>query len=291
MSEITEKEFLQTYNIKDFIQASIAADIVLFALGKADSNRKVSIVPLQILLIKRASHPFMGKWSLPGGFCKPSETLKQTAIRELYEETNVRNAYLTEFGTFSDHERDPRGWIVSNTYLGAINKKDCQLRADTDAWDAKWFNITITSKSKEKQEREHQISATIEYVLHLDAEDKSEHLTATTHCKKIMEHGHFRYEWKIIDSDLGFDHGHIITEVLITLRKNIKDNISLVFEFMPETFTLGELEAAYKAVYNLEKRVPNFRRNIEKYVTETDAMEKEVLHRPAKLYIRNFDAF
>ena len=45
---------------------------------------------LQILLIKRASHPFMNKWALPGGFCKPTETVYETAKRELFEETGVK---------------------------------------------------------------------------------------------------------------------------------------------------------------------------------------------------------
>ena len=83
----------------------------------------------------------------------------------------------------------------------------------------------------------------------------------------------------------------IITEVLTTLRKNVQNDLTLVFEFMPEVFTIGEVEAAYKAVYELEDRVPNFRRKIEKYVIETDAMANKSAHRPAKLYIRNFDAF
>ena len=246
---------------------------------------------MQVLLIKRASHPCKDKWSLPGGFAIPQETLKQTAIRELRDETHVINAYLEEFGTFSDSHRDPRGWIVSNTWLGAINKIDCHLRADTDAWDAKWFNVSITKKDKGKIESKHQIFTTTEYTLHLDAEDNSEHLTATTFCQKVMNHGHFRCEWTFKDSDLGFDHGRIITEVLTTLRKNVQNDLTLVFEFMPEVFTIGEVEAAYKAVYGLEDRVPNFRRKIEKYVIETDAMANKSAHRPAKLYIRNFDAF
>ena len=190
MSDITEKEFLQSYDISKFVQPSIATDIVLFTLGEVDNDRKVNVGPLQVLLIKRASHPCKDKWSLPGGFAIPQETLKQTAIRELRDETHVINAYLEEFGTFSDSHRDPRGWIVSNTWLGAINKIDCHLRADTDAWDAKWFNVSITKKDKGKIESKHQIFTTTEYTLHLDAEDNSEHLTATTFCQKVMNHGH-----------------------------------------------------------------------------------------------------
>ena len=60
-----------------------------------------------------------------------------------------------------------------------------------------------------------------------------------------------------------------------TLRKNVQNDLTLVFEFMPEVFTIGEVEAAYKAVYGLEDRVPNFRRKIEKYVIETDAAIKK----------------
>lgn len=43
-----------------------------------------------VLLIERKHAPGMGTWALPGGFKENNETLTQTVIRELREETNLR---------------------------------------------------------------------------------------------------------------------------------------------------------------------------------------------------------
>lgn len=43
-----------------------------------------------VLLIKRKHAPGMNTWALPGGFKENNETLTQTVIRELREETNLR---------------------------------------------------------------------------------------------------------------------------------------------------------------------------------------------------------
>lgn len=43
-----------------------------------------------VLLIERKHAPGMGTWALPGGFKERDETLTQTVMRELREETNLR---------------------------------------------------------------------------------------------------------------------------------------------------------------------------------------------------------
>ncbi len=43
----------------------------------------------QVLLVKRASEPNRGLWSLPGGALEISETVEAGAVRETFEETGV----------------------------------------------------------------------------------------------------------------------------------------------------------------------------------------------------------
>ncbi|MFW2341160.1 NUDIX hydrolase [Brevundimonas sp.] len=43
----------------------------------------------QVLLIRRGNPPRLGEWSLPGGRVEPGETLREAALRELFEETGV----------------------------------------------------------------------------------------------------------------------------------------------------------------------------------------------------------
>lgn len=44
----------------------------------------------KILLVRRTMHPEIGKWSIPAGFVDHGEDPQETAVREAFEETNLR---------------------------------------------------------------------------------------------------------------------------------------------------------------------------------------------------------
>lgn len=96
---------------------------------------------LSTLLIKRKTSPFKGQWALPGGFVKKNEALDKAALRELKEETSLSNVYLEQLYTFGDPGRDPRGRVVTVSYLGLLDNLPA-VKGGTDAIDAKWFPIT-----------------------------------------------------------------------------------------------------------------------------------------------------
>lgn len=288
---MTEQEFLANYDITQFARPSVATDIVLFTLDrKNDQPSKIQLGPLQVLLIQRATHPCKDKWTLPGGFCQPHETFEETAIRELFEETNITNAYLEETKTFTSQNRDPRGWIVSDAFTGIICKSECQLRADSDAWNAAWFDISLEIKKTETLTPT--ILDTITKTTYtLTCKNDTTQLHAELCCTQTLQNGRLKYQWETVYSDFGFDHAQIITEILLHLRKTIQNDPRMLFEFIPELFTIGELEAVYKAIYELTDRVPNFRRKISDYVMETGNLADKQAFRPAKLFMRNADAF
>ena len=65
----------------------------------------------------------------------------------------------------------------------------------------------------------------------------------------------------------------------------------MVFDLMPETFTLSELQKAYESVLGRTLVAANFRRKIADYVTETEQILEGAGHRPARLFRRNLEAF
>ena len=90
---------------------------------------------LQMLLVRRGAPPFRGKWALPGGFKRPGESLDEAARRELFDETGVAAATLSQFGAYGDPGRDPRMNVVTVGYL-AVVRDIGTIAAGTDASDA-----------------------------------------------------------------------------------------------------------------------------------------------------------
>jgi len=76
---------------------------------------------LQVLLWQRAREPFLGAWSLPGGYLEPEETLEQSIRRHLAVKVDVRElAHLEQLETLSDPLRNPLAWELATAYLGLV---------------------------------------------------------------------------------------------------------------------------------------------------------------------------
>ena len=92
---------------------SVTVDVVLLTIRNGR---------LSVLLVKRVSEPFAGRWALPGGFVRPGESLGDAARRELRDKTGVDRLpggmHLEQLKTYGEPERDPRGRVVSVSYLG-----------------------------------------------------------------------------------------------------------------------------------------------------------------------------
>ena len=81
------------------------------------------------------------------------------------------------------------------------------------------------------------------------------------------------------------DHRRILATGIARLRAKIKYN-PVVFELMPPTFTLLQLQRCVEAIAGMNLHKPNFRRLIEQQqlVEETGEVVAETGGRPAKAF-------
>jgi 8-oxo-dGTP diphosphatase len=111
---------------------AIACDAVIYAKIKKD---------LMILLVKRGNEPYKGMWALPGGFMEWGESCEEAVAREISEETGLKGLDFEHLGVFSQHGRDPRGTVVSVTFMARAGVKNMRVKGGDDAAEAKWFPL------------------------------------------------------------------------------------------------------------------------------------------------------
>jgi bifunctional NMN adenylyltransferase/nudix hydrolase len=101
-----------------------------------------------VLLVRRGSPPGQGLWALPGGFLEPRETLLESAMRELREETglgahpsSLRRA-LTRVAVFSHPERSLRGRTITHAHFFELRDERLPaVKGGDDAAAAEWISL------------------------------------------------------------------------------------------------------------------------------------------------------
>ncbi len=265
----SEEEFLKNYDSSAFEKLSMTADILLVSVSDQEQSnyRKTNKKMMSILLVKRHDYPYKDKWCLPGGFLNASnETLEDCAKRVLKQETNLENIYLEQLYTFDDIKRDPRMRVVSTSYIALVDKNKLTNLINENA---SWFDVVLYEENKNS------ISIT------LDNGTSS----ITFKVKKILrEKTTDRYSFEVVaNADIAFDHSIVIVSGLERLRNKISYT-DVVFNMMPEYFTLGELQQVYEIILNKKLLDPAFRRIIADKVEKTNKMRTGGGHRPSVLF-------
>jgi 8-oxo-dGTP diphosphatase len=83
-----------------------------------------------VVLVRRGSEPYEGRWALPGGFVEVGETVRQAAVREAGEETGLAVEISRLVGVYSEPDRDPRGHNVSVAFLASVLSGSMQAASD-----------------------------------------------------------------------------------------------------------------------------------------------------------------
>ncbi len=140
---LEEREYLDDYRQKWGLGPFLTADAVVVQSG-------------HVLLVERGEMPGRGLLALPGGFVNPNERIRDAAIRELREETQIGDnkgelppAMLASFiddsrtKLFDAPRRSLRGRIVTQAHLFRLPERRqlFKVRGGDDAAKAKWYRI------------------------------------------------------------------------------------------------------------------------------------------------------
>ena len=181
-SPLTEQR-LETHLRDESPRLYLSADIVLIS----EDQRAVC-------LVKRDCHPYLGQWALPGGFAHADVSVQETAIRVLKEKIGVAEcseAELEEIGVFSKPGRDPRGWVVSESYLLVLQTKEAAITAAENAQQAGWFKILYNRTDRD--------------------------------CQFYLANGDTKLRISGAHTDLAFDHAEILQKALSKFYRRRKE--------------------------------------------------------------------
>lgn len=94
----------------------------------------------RVLLVKRKYEPKAGLWTLPAGFVELDENVRECAVREMKEETNLSVELTGLFNIYSAFD-DPRASVVLILFLAHRIDDGSPLRWGDDADDARFYPI------------------------------------------------------------------------------------------------------------------------------------------------------
>jgi 8-oxo-dGTP diphosphatase len=206
---------------------------------------------LKVLLLKVAN---LDAWGLPAGFIYKDEHIDASAKRILLERTGLNDIYLQQFFVFGDPRR-------SDNNITKIAFENTNTKAPADNWLLQRF-LTIG------------FYALVNF--------KAVHATHDFFSEDC--------EWHDIHNlpILAMDHGEIIAQALVTLRKQLRYE-PLGYNLLPEKFTMPELQKLYETILfqKLDRR--NFQRKMISYgiLRRLKQRREGVAHKAPYLYSFN----
>lgn len=203
---------------------------------------------MKILLIERTieEQNFSDK-KLPGSIIFEEEDLDEAASRILNELTGLKNIYLSQFRCFGNPNRTK------------------------DVRDRNWLERLTRMKIGR--------IVTVGYVALIKISRKI-----------IFESENTAANWYDIDSlksfQLAFDHNEIADTALEYIRHKVKSEPLMLFELLPQKFTMTQLRNLYDSIMGTTSDVRNFKKKIMQMegLEQLDEVQKDVPYRAPRLY-------
>lgn len=247
--------------------------------------------------------------ALPSGPFEVEHRSLQAGLREwVNEQTGHPLGYLEQLYTFADRDRSPNNKArrtISISYLGLVREQAApgagapgwhgwyeyfpwedhrEGRPQTLAGIADALSAWVASDPTRREHRQKRVDLS----LGLNGTAWNEEL-ALQRYELMYEAGLVAEAGGELGGTFGrpmfADHRRMLATAITRLRAKIKYR-PVVFELMPESFTLSHLQHTVEALAGLALHKPNFRRLIDQQelIEETGAMSSETGGRPAKLY-------
>lgn len=189
-------------------------------------------------------------WMLPGGYIHQIESIDDAAKRILFEQTQIENLLLSQFGTFGSANRQFKSEISVFKTL------------DIPEDILKWFS---------------QRFVTIGYYSVVGS--KNIGIKTNPFFKKV--------KWMNIEntSELYLDHSLLVAEARKVLARELLSK-PILLSFLPKKFTIPELQKLYETILGRPVDRGNFRKRILKsnILIKTGTMKEKTKQRPPDLY-------
>ncbi|HKB45037.1 MAG TPA: NUDIX domain-containing protein [Chitinophagaceae bacterium] len=210
---------------------------------------------LKVLLLKIKN---AREWALPGGFILKNEDVDEAAKRVLKERTGLTEIFLQQFNVFGKPKRSD-----ANFHRKLLKKDGIKIK--DDHWLLRRF-VTVG------------YYALVEYSYVTPRPD-----TFSDECT-----------WQDIDDlpHLMMDHRQILDKALETLRSHLNYH-PVGYNFLPEKFTMPQLQKLYETILDKKLDRRNFQRKILSYgiLKRLKEVKQGVAHKAPYLYSFNLQKY
>lgn len=234
-----EAAFLAEYDENQFPHPSLTVDV---ALVTADEGS------LHALLLRRAGHPELGKWALPGGFVRIGEGLDEAAARVLREKAGLGDVFLEQLYTFGEPGRDPRTRVVTVAYYALVPAERLAAAGVRGGEEVRLAKLKVPWAGE--------VGGSVEA---LDASGAA--------------------------MPLAFDHAVVLGTAVKRLRGKL-DYAPIGFRLLPEVFSLRSLQQIHEVISGRRLNKDSFRRRMlaSGQLQATGEHLVDVEYRPPELY-------
>lgn len=221
---------------------------------------------LKLLLTKRELEPFKDCYMLPGNLVDIDEDIETTVINELSKRTYITNEnYFRQLYTLGKKDRVLDNRVISTFYISLTSVDNLK------EVDGNWWTISKNTVLQEELKRVSKLiltngNDTIEYDITDDVIDNYIQTTSTLNS----------------NLSLAFDHIKTINMAMDKLQHEVASS-GLLFNLLPNEFTLKEAQIAYEAIKGIKTDTGNFRRDISKMLIKTGNVTK-VYNKYTQLY-------